>query len=46
MLLDLIKILKLTVVRKNNVVAEYKINIKNKNKKNTENIHFFEKYRV
>jgi hypothetical protein len=48
MLLNLLKMLKLTVVRETNVIEVYKIKINTKidNKKIRSNIHYFEKYKV
>ncbi|ODA42687.1 hypothetical protein [Desulfosporosinus sp. BG] len=46
-LLRLLKLLKLTVVRKNSIFEVYKMNNKNSIKdKNKENIHYFEVYKL
>lgn len=47
MILNVLKILKLTVARNNNVLEVYKIkNIKKNIEKNKENIHYFEVYKI
>jgi hypothetical protein len=47
-LLNLLRVLKLTVVRETNVVEVYKIKINSKSGKKgiVSNVHYFEKYKV